>query len=60
MSFKKRTNSFELLIRFHLIFFVVLFEKNLEKKNRVIVDIRDLNAVTQSNAYSVSLQSNII
>ena len=31
-----------------------------EKKNRVIVDIRNLNVITQFDAYSLSLQTNII
>ena len=31
-----------------------------ERKNRVVVDIRDLNAITQSNVYSLSLQIDII
>ena len=30
-----------------------------EKKNRVIIDIRDFNFITKSNAYSLSLQTNI-
>ena len=31
-----------------------------ERKNRVVVDIRDFNAITQSNVYSLSLQMKII
>ena len=31
-----------------------------EKKNRVIVNIRNFNVITQSDAYSLSLQTNII
>ena len=31
-----------------------------EKKDRVVIDIRNLNAITQSDAYSLSLQTNII
>ena len=31
-----------------------------EKKNRVIIDIRNLNVITQSDAYSLSLQTDII
>ena len=34
--------------------------RDFEKKDTVVVDIKKLNAITQSNAYSVSLQSNII
>ena len=39
----------------------VVWRKSFEqKKNRVIVDIRKLNVVVQSDAYSVSLQSDIL
>ena len=31
-----------------------------ERKNRMIVDIRDLNVITQSNVYSLSFQTNIL
>ena len=31
-----------------------------EKRNRIIVNIHDLNAITQSNVYSLSLQIDII
>ena len=40
--------------------FVVWREVLDQKKARVVVDIRDLNAVVQSNAYSVSLQFDIL
>ena len=40
--------------------FIVWREQSENKKDRVIVDVRELNAITQSNAYSVSLQSDII
>ena len=33
---------------------------NNEKKKRVIIDIRDLNAITQSNVYFLSFQTKII
>ena len=31
----------------------------MKKKNRIIIDIRDFNFITKSNAYSLSLQTNI-
>ena len=40
--------------------FVVWRNSSEAKKDRVIVNVRELNAITQSDAYSVSLQSNII
>ena len=35
-------------------------DSSSNKKARIVVDIRDLNAVFQSNAYSLSLQSDVI
>ena len=40
--------------------FVIWKDFSDNRKNRVVVNVRDLNAITQLNAYSVSLQSNII
>ena len=40
--------------------FCVWKNVNEERKNRVVVDIRELNVITQSNVYSLSLQMKII
>ena len=40
--------------------FVIWRESSDQKKNRIVVDIRELNAVVQSNAYLVSFQTNIL
>lgn len=40
--------------------FVVWKNSSKNRKNRMIVNVRELNVVIQSNAYFVSLQSNII
>jgi hypothetical protein len=40
--------------------FVIWKSINDKKKERVIVDIRELNVITLSNAYSLSFQKNII
>ena len=40
--------------------FVIWRDSSNNRKARIVVDIRDLNAVFQSNAYSLSLQSDII
>ena len=40
--------------------FVVWRDSSEAKKNRVMIDVRELNAITQSDAYLVFLQSNII
>ena len=45
---------------FSFSYFVVWRKSFNKKKNRVIVDIRTLNAIFLSNAYSLSLQSDII
>ena len=44
----------------YFLFCVWKINVNNERKDRVVVDIRDLNVIIQSNAYSLSLQSNII
>ena len=51
------TNEF---IFFNYSVFCVWKKVNDKKKNRSIVDIRDFNAITQSNVYSLFLQFNII
>ena len=53
-SWTKKTTSFSYSC------FVIwrdLFEK---RKNRIVIDIRNLNAISQSNVYSLSLQNDII
>ena len=40
--------------------FVIWRDSSSNKKARIVVDIRDLNAVFQLNAYSLSLQSDVI
>ena len=40
--------------------FVVWKNVDDEKKNRVVMNIRELNAITQSDVYSLSLQTDII
>jgi hypothetical protein len=40
--------------------FVIWRMINEEKKNRVVVNIRNLNKIVESDSYSMSLQSNII
>ena len=40
--------------------FVIWRDSTNNKKTRVVIDIKKLNAVFQSNAYSLSLQSDII
>ena len=44
----------------YLLFCVWKIDVNDKRKKRVVIDIRDLNVIIQSNAYSLSLQSNII
>ena len=53
-SWTKKTTSFNYSC------FVVWRDSFEKKKNRVMIDIRDLNAISQSNAYSLSLQDDII
>ena len=40
--------------------FVVWRDSLEKKKSRIVIDIRNLNAISQSNAYSLSLQNDII
>ena len=51
-----------LCYRSHIITSSFCVWKNVddEKKNRVVVNIKDLNVITQFDAYSLSLQTNII
>ena len=51
------TNQF---ISFFYLCFCVWKTVEDERKNRVVVDIRNLNAITQSNVYSLFLQIDII
>ena len=44
----------------YLLFCVWKTDVNEKKKKRVIIDIRNLNVIIQSNVYLLSLQSNII
>ena len=39
---------------------IQLFDKKSKRKNRAIIDIRDLNKITKSNNYSMQLQFDII
>ena len=56
----KRLNWANEFIFFNYSTFCVWKIVNDEKKNRIIIDIRKLNAITQSDAYSLFLQSDII
>ena len=42
------------------VFCVWKIDENDERKSRAIINIRELNVITQSNVYSLSLQSDII
>ena len=45
---------------FYSVFCVWKSNANDERKNRIVIDIRNFNVITQSNAYSLSLQNEII
>ena len=45
---------------FSFLCFVIWRDSSKVRKNRVMIDVRELNAITQSDAYFVFLQSNII
>jgi hypothetical protein len=57
---KRRLKYIIELISFSYSVFVVWKSINDKKKERIIVDIRELNVIILSNAYSLSLQKNII
>ena len=54
MNWTNRETSFSFSV------FVVWRNSSENKKKRVVVDIRNLNAISQSDAYSLSLQNDII
>ena len=55
------TNSFKLLNLFLSIILFSAFERTSQKKRKkMMINIRELNAIIQSNIYSLSLQSDII
>ena len=45
---------------FNFSVFVVWRDSSKNKKERIVVDIKDFNAISQSDAYSLSLQNDII
>ena len=61
-SYMQQTRCFELLNRhfFYSIFCVWKSNAESEQKNRSIINIKKLNVIIQSNAYSLSLQNKII
>ena len=57
---QKRFSWINDFILFNYSTFCVWKNVDDEKKNKVVINIRDLNAITQSNVYSLSLQIDII
>ena len=57
---QKRLNWTNRETSFNFSIFVVWRDSSKNKKKRVVVDIKSLNAISQSNAYSLSLQNDII
>ena len=55
-----KLNWIEKLTSFSYLVFCVWKDVNDEKKKRIIIDIRKLNAIIQPNVYSLSLQTEMI
>ena len=58
-NYKVQTNCFTRRNSRHSVFAISWFEKKLLTK-KIVVDIRDLNVVSQSDAYSISLQFDVL